>query len=78
MDFNVNKFKHHLLMNAIMFFMNHMTLKYIVNKPNLSDRLILRSLLLIKFDYMVQYKLRNLNNKDNIFFNYLWNFYDWN
>jgi hypothetical protein len=60
MVFNVKKFRHYLLMNLVMFFMDHMALRYIVNKPDLSGQLVRWVLLLIKFDYIVKYKLGNL------------------
>lgn len=60
MVFSVKKFRHYLLMNPVMFFVDHMALKYIVNKPDLSGQLARWVLLFIKFDYIVKYKLGNL------------------
>ncbi len=60
MVFSVKKFRHYLLMNPIMFFVDHMALRYIVNKPDLSGQLARWVLLLTKFDYIVKYKLGNL------------------
>ena len=43
-------------MNKVIFFVDHMALRYLVNKPNLSGRLARWILLLTEFDYTVQYK----------------------
>jgi len=44
-------------MNPIFFFINHMAIKYLINKPKLSGKLAQRVLLLIKFYYVVEFKL---------------------
>jgi hypothetical protein len=56
MVFSVKKYRHYLLMNPVVFFVDHMALRYLVNKPELSGRLARWILLLSEFDYMVQYK----------------------
>jgi len=56
MVFNVKKFRHYLLLNHVVFFVDHMALRYLVNKPNLSGRLARLILLLEEFDYIVEYK----------------------
>ena len=43
-------------MNKVVFFVDHMALRYLVNKPDLSGRLARWILLLTEFDYSVQYK----------------------
>ena len=43
-------------MNKVIFFVNHMALRYLVNKLDLSGRLACWILLLTEFDYTVQYK----------------------
>jgi hypothetical protein len=63
MVFSVKKFKHYLLMNLVVFFVDHMALKYIVNKPNLSGRLARWVLLLTEFDYIIKYKPRSLHKQ---------------
>jgi len=50
-------------MNLVVFFVDHMALRYIVNKPDLSGRLARWVLLLIEFDYKVKYKLENLHKQ---------------
>jgi hypothetical protein len=37
---SVKKFRHYLLMNLVLFFVDQMALRYIINKPDLSDRLV--------------------------------------
>ncbi len=56
MVFSVKKFRHYLLLNHVVFFVDHMTLKYLVNKPNLSGRLARWILFLEEFDYTMEYK----------------------
>lgn len=56
MVFSVKKFRHYLICNPIVFFVDHMTIKYLVNKPELSGRLARWVLLLEEFDYTVEYK----------------------
>lgn len=56
MVFSVQKFRHYLFLNPVVFFVDHLTLKYLVSKPNLSRRLARWVLLLEEFDYTVEYK----------------------
>jgi hypothetical protein len=56
MIFSVKKYRHYLLMNPMVFYVDHMAIKFLVNKPNLSGRLARWVLLLSKFDYTVEYK----------------------
>jgi hypothetical protein len=58
MIFSVKKYRHYLLMNQVVFFVDHNAIIYLVNKPELSGRLVHWMLLLTKFDYTVQYKPR--------------------
>ena len=48
-------------MNKVIFFVDHMALRYLVNKPDLSGRLARWILLLTEFDYTVQYKLGKMH-----------------
>ena len=61
MVFSVKKYRHYVLMNKVIFFVDHMALRYLVNKPDLSGRLACWILLLTEFDYTVQYKPRKMN-----------------
>lgn len=56
MVFSVKKFRHYLICNRVVFFVDHMAIKYLVNKAELSGRLARWVLLLEEFDYTVEYK----------------------
>ena len=56
MVFSVKKFRHYLICNPVVFFVDHITIKYLVNKAELSGRLARWVLLLEDFDYIVEYK----------------------
>ena len=56
MVFSVKKFRHYLVCNPVVFFMDHLAIKYLVNKVKLSGRLTRWILLLEEFDYTVEYK----------------------
>ena len=56
MVFSVKKFRHYLMCNPVVFFIDHMTIKYLVNKAELSSRLTRWVLLPEEFDYTVEYK----------------------
>ncbi len=56
MVFVLHKFKHYLLGNKFLFYVDHMALVYLVNKPHVS-RIITRWLLLcLKYDFTIVYK----------------------
>ncbi len=63
MVFSVKKFQHYLLLNHVVFFVDHMALRYLVNKPDLSGRLACWILLLEEFDYTVEYKLGRMHKQ---------------
>ena len=52
----VKKFRHYIICNSVVFFVDHMAIKYLVNKPELSGRLARWILLPEEFDYTVEYK----------------------
>jgi hypothetical protein len=56
MVFNVKKFRHYLLLNLVVFFVDHMALRYLVNKLDLSGRLARWIFILEEFDYTMEYK----------------------
>ena len=56
MVFSIKKFRHYLICNPVMFFVDHMAIEYLVNKAELSGRLARWVLLLEEFDYTVEYK----------------------
>ena len=61
MVFSVKKFRHYLLCNPVVFFVDHMAIKYLVNKAELSGRLARWILLLKKFDYTIKYKVGRMH-----------------
>ncbi len=57
MVFALHKFKHYLLGNKFVFYVNHMALVYLVNKPQVSRKITRWLLLFLKYDFIVVYKL---------------------
>jgi hypothetical protein len=55
MVFVLHKFKHYLMGNTFVFFVDHMALVYLVNKPQVSKRII-KWLLFLKYDFTLVYK----------------------
>ncbi len=55
--FSLHKFKHYLLGNKFVFYVNHMALVYLVNKPQVLGRIARWLLLFLKYDFIVVYKL---------------------
>ena len=56
MVFSVKKFRHYLMCNPVVFFVDQMAIKFLVNKTELSSRLGRWVLLLEEFDYTIEYK----------------------
>ena len=56
MVYAVNKFCHYLLGNRFIFYVDHLALQYLVNKPQVSGRLARWLLLFLEFDFKVIYK----------------------
>jgi len=57
MVFALHKFKHYLLENKIVFYVDHMALIYLVNKPHVS-RIIVRWLILfLEYDFITRIAL---------------------
>lgn len=65
MGFLVKKFRHYLLMNPVVFFVDHMALRYLVNKSDLSGRLARWVLLLTEFNNTIQYKPGKMHHQAN-------------
>jgi hypothetical protein len=57
MVFSLHKFKHYLLGNKFIFYVDHMTLVYLVNKPQVLGRIARWLLLFFEYDLKVVYKL---------------------
>ena len=56
MVYAVNKFCHYLLGNRFIFYVDHLALQYLVNKPQVSGRQAWWLLLFLEFDFKVLYK----------------------
>ena len=56
MVYAVNKFRHYLLDNRFILYVDHLALQYLVNKPQVSGRLARWLLLFLEFDFKVIYK----------------------
>jgi hypothetical protein len=57
MIYVIKKFKHYLLGNNFIFFMDHQALLYLVNKPIVTSQIVRWLLLLHEFDFKVIFKL---------------------
>lgn len=57
MVFVVQKFKHYLLEYSFIFYVDHNTLKYLINKLDLSERLARWILLFQEFNFIIVVKL---------------------
>jgi hypothetical protein len=57
MIYDVTKFKHYLLGNSFIFFMDHQALLYLVNKPIVIGQIARWLLLLQEFDSKIIFKL---------------------
>jgi len=58
MVYVLHKFKHYLLGNKIVFYINHMALPYLVKKPQLSSQIARWLLLFLEYVFSVMYKPR--------------------
>jgi hypothetical protein len=56
MVFALHKFIHYLLGNKFVYYVNHMALVYLVNKPHVSGRIVRWLLLFFEYDFTVVYK----------------------
>ncbi len=57
MVFSLHKFKHYLLGNKFVFYVDHMALVYLVNKPQVLGRITKWLLLFLKYDFTIEYRL---------------------
>jgi hypothetical protein len=57
----LHKLKHFLLGNKFVFYVNHMTLVYLVNKPHVSKRIPIWLLLFLEYKFIVVYKLGRIH-----------------
>ena len=56
MVYAVKKFRHYLLANTFLFFMDHQDLLYLVNKPCNTGRIVRWFIILLEFDFTVVVK----------------------
>ncbi len=61
MVFSLHKFRHYLLGNKFVFYVDHMALVYLVNKPQVSGRITIWLLLFFQYDFTVVYKLGRIH-----------------
>ncbi len=61
MVFALHKFKYYLLGNKFVFYVNHMALVYLVNKPQVSGKIMRWLLLFLEYDFTVMYKLGRIH-----------------
>jgi hypothetical protein len=56
MVFTLHKFKHYLLGNKFIFYVDHMALVYLVNKPQVLGIIASWLLLFLEYDFTIMYK----------------------
>jgi hypothetical protein len=56
MVFFLHKFKHYLMGNKFVFYVDHMALVYLVNKPQVLRRIARWLILFLKYDFTIVYK----------------------
>ncbi len=56
MVFGLHKFRHYMLGNKPIFYVNHMALFYLVNKPKVSRKVARWLLLILEYDFTIVYK----------------------
>jgi len=61
MVFSLQKFKHYLLGNKFVFYVNHMALVYLVNKPQVSKKIARWLILFLEYDFAIVYKLGKIH-----------------
>jgi hypothetical protein len=57
MVYALHKFRHFLLGNKCVFYVDHMALVYLVNKPQMLGRITRWLLLLLEYEFTIVYKL---------------------
>ncbi len=57
MVYALQKFRHYMLGNKFTFYVNHMALVYLVNKPQVYGMLVIWLLLFMEYDFKIIYKL---------------------
>jgi hypothetical protein len=65
MVYALHKFKHYMLGNMFTFYVNHMALVYLINKPHVYGKLTIWLLLFLKYDFTIVYKPGRFDVKAN-------------
>jgi hypothetical protein len=60
MVYALHKFHHYLFSNQFVFYVDHMALTYLINKPQLFDRIAIWLLLFLEYDFIVINKLGHI------------------
>jgi hypothetical protein len=68
MVYALHKFKHFLLENEFVFYVNHMTFIYLVNKPQMSKRIAKCMLLFLEYEFTIVYKPSRTHVVINVLF----------
>ncbi len=66
MAFALHKFRHYLLGDKFVFYVDHMALIYLMNKSQVLGRIIRWLLLILEYDFMVIYKLGRTHVVENV------------
>ena len=65
MIFVVKKYRHYLLVNKYVFFINHQALLYLVKKPYNIGRIVIWFVILLKFDFIIVVKQGETHLQDD-------------
>ncbi len=68
MVYAVKKFRHYLLANKFIFFVDHQALLYLVNKPCATGRIVRWFVILLEFDFEVAVKKGTMHQREQITF----------
>jgi hypothetical protein len=61
-----NKFCHHLFGNKFIFYVDHMVLLYLIQKPQVSRRIAISLLLFLENNFLIIYKLRRSHSMEDV------------
>jgi hypothetical protein len=65
MVYVLHKFKHYLLGKQFVFYVDHMALVYLVNKPQVFGIIARRLLLFLEYDFKIVYKPNRSHSMEN-------------
>jgi hypothetical protein len=57
MVYALHKFRHYMLSNKFTFYVDHMALMFLINKPHVFGKLIRWNLLFMEYDFKIVHKL---------------------